>query len=226
MASSESPVAAPKLAIPKPTAKVKAAMAALSAVDPVLARLIDVCEPCSLGAKTDRTHFQALVRSIVFQQLAGAAASTIHGRLIVALESYGGVEPDAVLAAPDDDLRGAGLSGAKLASIRDLAHHVETGAVDLDHTAKLDDETMITQLSAVRGIGRWTAEMFLMFQIGRLDVWPTGDLGVRRGFGIAWCGGTDPTPKGLGPLGDRFRPYRSVVAWYCWRVSEAGALPA
>ena len=118
-------------------------------------------------------------------------------------------------------MRSVGLSGNKMASLRDLAAKVLDGTVVLDPRglSRESDEEVVTRLSTVRGIGPWSAEMFLMFQLRRLDVWPTGDLGVRRGFGLAW-GIPMPTARQLGPLGDPFQPYRSVVAWYCWRASE------
>jgi DNA-3-methyladenine glycosylase II len=186
--------------------------------DPVLARLVSETGLPSFPVPTE-THFGTLVRAITYQQLAGAAARAIHGRLIAALD--GDVSPERLLALPDDALRGAGLSGAKTASLRDLAGKVLDGTVVLDprRLARLDDDEIVVQLSSVRGIGRWTAEMFLMFQLRRLDVWPTGDLGVRRGYGLAW-GVATPTPKRLDVLGEQYRPYRSVVAWYCWRASE------
>ena len=158
------------------------------------------------------------MRSIVFQQLAGAAARTIHTRMVDALG--GVVTPEQVLATPDEPLRGAGLSGNKLASIRDLAMKVAEGTVDLAHVSTLPDDELVTQLSSVRGIGRWTAEMFLLFHLRRLDVWPTGDLGVRRGFGLGWGLPAMPSPKELESLGDPFRPYRSVVACYCWTIVD------
>jgi DNA-3-methyladenine glycosylase II len=165
------------------------------------------------------THFAALTRSILYQQLAGAAAAAIHGRLVAALE--GNITPEALLALPPETLRAVGLSANKAASLRDLAAKVLEGTVILDPRglAREDDAEVVARLSAVRGIGKWTAEMFLMFQLRRLDVWPTGDLGVRRGFGLAW-GIPMPTAKELEPLGDPFRPYRSVLAWYCWRAAE------
>jgi DNA-3-methyladenine glycosylase II len=170
------------------------------------------------------THFAALVRSVLYQQLAGAAAAAIHGRLIAALG--GEVIPERLLALPDGTLRSVGLSANKAASLQDLATKVLDGTVVLD-PPKLraeSDAEVVARLSTVRGIGKWTAEMFLMFQLRRLDVWPTGDLGVRKGFGLAW-GIPTPTAKELEPLGDPYRPYRSVVAWYCWRAAElyAGA---
>ena len=183
-----------------------------------MARLVDTFGLPRL-TKPDGTHFAALVQSIVYQQLAGAAASTIHRRLVAALG--GMVTPEAMLALAPEELRGAGMSGNKAASVSDLAAKVLDGTVVLDPAglAREGDEEVIERLTAVRGIGRWTAEMFLMFQLRRLDVWPTGDLGVRKGFGVAW-GIAMPSARELMPLGEPFRPYRSAVAWYCWRVAE------
>ena len=171
-----------------------------------------------LGKRME-SHYGALVQSIVYQQLAGAAAATIHGRLLAALG--GDVRPEVLLALPSEDLRAAGLSGNKAASLVDLSTKVLDGTVVLDPRglARESDDEVVERLTTVRGIGRWTAEMFLMFELRRLDVWPTGDLGVRRGFGVAFSIPM-PSAKELEPLGDRFRPYRSVVAWYCWRSAE------
>jgi DNA-3-methyladenine glycosylase II len=165
------------------------------------------------------THFAALVRSVTFQQLAGAAATAIHGRLVAVLE--GEVTPERVLALPDETLRSVGLSGAKAASITDLAIKTLDGTVVLDNRGlgRESDAEVVARLSSVRGIGRWTAEMFLMFQLRRLDVWPTGDLGVRKGYGLAYRVAT-PEPRQLEDLGEAFRPYRSVAAWYCWRAVD------
>jgi DNA-3-methyladenine glycosylase II len=184
----------------------------------VIARFVDAVGPPRFRKPLD-SHFAALVRSVTYQQLAGAAATAIHGRLIAALG--GDVTPEGVLALSSEALRAAGLSGNKAASLRDLSSKVLDGTVVLDPRglSREGDEEVITRLSSVRGIGRWSAEMFLMFQLRRLDVWPTGDLGVRRGYGLAW-GIPMPTPRQLEPLGDPFRPYRTVVAWYCWRASE------
>ncbi len=168
------------------------------------------------------THFEALVRSILYQQLAGKAAAAIHGRLIAAVD--GVVEPERIIALPADTMRAAGLSGNKAASIHDLAAKVLDGTVVLDSRklARESDEEVITRLSSVRGIGQWTAEMFLMFQLRRLDVWPVGDLGVRRGYGLAHDVPM-PSPKELEALGEPYRPYRSIAAWYCWRATEVYA---
>ena len=190
----------------------------LAAREPVLARLVGEAGLPSFPVSTE-THFGTLVRAITFQQLAGPAARSIHGRLIAALD--GDVTPERLLALPDEALRGAGLSGAKAASLRDLAAKVLDGTVVLEsrRLGRIGDDEIVTQLSSVRGIGRWTAEMFLIFQLRRLDVWPTGDLGVRRGYGLAWSVPM-PTPKQLDGLGEPYHPYRSIVAWYCWRAAE------
>jgi len=190
----------------------------LAARDPVMARFLDTVGPPRFRARHD-SHFAALVRSVTYQQLAGPAAAAIHGRLIAALGDE--VTPERMLGLSDEVMRSVGLSGNKMASLRDLAAKVLDGTVVLDPRglSRESDEEVVTRLSTVRGIGPWSAEMFLMFQLRRLDVWPTGDLGVRRGFGLAW-GIPMPTARQLGPLGDPFQPYRSVVAWYCWRASE------
>lgn len=195
-----------------------AAATILAERDPVMRRLVAEAGPARVRPPTD-SHFGALVRAIVYQQLAGRAAAAIHGRLIAALD--GQVEPVTLLSLPDETLRSVGLSGAKAASLRDLAAKVLDGTVVLDPAGlrRESDADVVARLTTVRGIGKWSAEMFLMFQLRRLDVWPTGDLGVRKGFGLAW-GIPMPTAKQLDPLGDPFRPYRSVVAWYCWRAAE------
>ena len=195
-----------------------AAAAVLAERDPVLRRLVAEAGPARVRPSTE-THFATLVRAVVYQQLAGAAAAAIHGRLIPALG--GEVTPERLLSLPSGTLRSVGLSAAKAASLQDLATKVLDGTVVLDPKGlrAQSDAEVVARLSTVRGIGKWTSEMFLMFQLRRLDVWPTGDLGVRRGFGLAW-GIPTPTAKELEPLGDPYRPYRSVVAWYCWRAAE------
>lgn len=155
---------------------------------------------------------------ICYQQLAGNAAAAIHGRFAALYD--GAPTPAAVLATPPEELRAAGLSAAKAASIRDLAEKVEQGLVELDRVARLGDDEVVRELTLVRGIGEWTAHMFLMFQLGRLDVWPTLDLGVRAGYAVIYGREVPPTPKELAAEGDRFRPYRSLVAWWCWRAVD------
>jgi DNA-3-methyladenine glycosylase II len=206
---------------PAPARRVRSfstAAALLTERDPVMRRLVADAGPARVRPPME-THFAALVRSILYQQLAGAAAAAIHGRLIEALG--GEVTPQQLLSLPTSTLRAVGLSGNKTASLQDLAAKVLDGTVVLDPAGLRaeSDAEVIARLSTVRGIGKWTAEMFLMFQLRRLDVWPTGDLGVRKGFGLAW-GIPAPTAKELEPLGDPYRPYRSVVAWYCWRAAE------
>ena len=203
---------------PRPARSYPAAAAILAERDSVLRRLMEQAGPPRLRALTEG-HLAALVRAIVYQQLAGAAASAIHGRLVAAMG--GEVTPERLLALSDATLRTVGLSAAKVASLRDLAAKVLDGTVVLDQRKlrALSDEEIIARLSSVRGIGEWTSQMFLLFRLRRLDVWPTGDLGVRKGYGLAW-GIPTPTAKELMPLGDPYRPYRSVVAWYCWRAAE------
>jgi DNA-3-methyladenine glycosylase II len=207
----------------RPVRSYPAAAAVLAERDPVLRRLIEQAGPPRLRAVTEG-HFAALVQAIVYQQLAGAAAAAIHGRLIAAMD--GEATPERLVALSDQTLRTVGLSAAKVASLRDLATKVLDGTVVLDQRRLrgLSDEEISARLSAVRGIGQWTADMFLIFRLRRMDIWPTGDFGVRKGYGLAW-GIPTPTAKELQPLGDPFRPYRSVVAWYCWRAAElyAGA---
>jgi len=191
----------------------------LVARDPVMADLVDRHGPCRLpGSLPAGGRFEALTRSICGQQVAGAAARAIHGRFLALYD--GSPTPEAVLATHPDELRAVGLSGSKAASIVDLALHVENGDVRLATIGRHDDAAVVEQLTVVRGIGSWTAHMFLMFQLGRLDVWPSGDFGVRKGYGRAWRrDGEAPTARDLEPLGDPYRPYRSVVAWYCWRAA-------
>ena len=187
-----------------------------------MARLIKSAGPMQMRDPMD-DGFAALVRSIMYQQLAGAAAATIHGRFLKLFSN--GLSPDAVLALPDGAMRSAGVSGSKAAAITDLALKVGDGTVPLHDVDSQTDEELVARLIKVRGIGRWTAEMFLMFQLGRMDVWPVDDYGVRKGWALVHKLKEPPTPKALQPLGDQFRPYRSVAAWYCWRAVDT-VLPA
>ena len=162
--------------------------------------------------------FGYLARSIIYQQLAGAAARTIHGRFLDALG--GDVTPRRVLHTRAARLRSAGLSSNKLASIRDLADKVTSHEVDVNSLDTQTDDEVIDRLTVVRGIGPWTAQMFLMFHLHRPDVWPVGDLGVRAGFGKIQGLDDPPGPQELAPLGERYRPWRSAAAFYCWRALE------
>ncbi len=194
------------------------ASAFLAGRSPEISRLVELSGRMRLE-RPALTHFAALVRSIVHQQLAGAAALSIHARVETALDWD--VTPERVSATSNETLRAAGLSGAKAASICDLAMKALDGTVDLNphRIARASDDAVIRELCEVRGIGVWTAQMFLLFQLRRLDVWPSGDLGVRRGYGLAFDVAM-PAPKELEVLGDQFRPYRSVAAWYCWRACD------
>lgn len=166
----------------------------------------------------DDEPFVYLARTICYQQLAGRAAATIHGRFVDALA--GEVTPAKVLRVRESTLRNAGLSGAKLAAIRDLATKIRSGEVEVHDLADQSDDEVVRRLVSVRGIGVWTAQMYLMFRMHRPDVWPTGDLGVRNGYAKAH--GLDPAPKAkdLEALGDDYRPWRSAAAFYCWRILE------
>jgi len=188
--------------------------------EPVFAQLIELHGPVRLGPKPAvGARFEVLARAIAFQQLAGAAARTIWGRVRALVP--GEFTPEAVLALDDAQLAGAGLSGAKRAALLDLALHVADGRVELERMGRMPDEQVVAELVQVRGIGTWTAEMFLLSSLRRLDVWPVTDLGVRNGWGRAFGLQTPPTPKELAVLGERFAPCRSVVAWYCWRACDA-----
>jgi len=210
----------------RPTKRVSHTEAAriLASRDAVIARLLTDAGPPRFR-RAQQSHFAALVRAIVYQQLAGRAAAAIHGRLLAALS--GDVRPEALNALSDAALRAVGLSANKVASLRDLSAKVLAGAVELSPRAlaRQSDDEVAARLSSVRGIGRWTADMFLMFQLCRLDVWPTGDFGVRRGYGLAWKIPM-PSARELQPLGDPYRPYRSIAAWYCWRAVELYAQAA
>jgi len=190
----------------------------VAARDPVLGDLVARVGPVRHRPREPEGPFAALVRAIVYQQLAGAAARAIYGRVHAAVAEL--LTPESLNAVSDADLRAAGLSANKLASLRDLSAKVLDGTVVLTRTSRRSDEDLIERLTSVRGIGRWTAQMHLMFQLRRLDVWPTADLGVRQGYALAWKLDPVPTPKQLEPLGDRFRPYRSIVARYCWAAVE------
>jgi len=196
--------------------KLAEATAEIARRDPVMAELIEGLGPPRLGSRRQPDRFAALVRAIAYQQLAGAAATAIHGRFLALFD--GEFTPEAVLATPERRVRQSGMSAAKAASIRDLATKVVDGTVPLTRLGRMPDDEIVRRLSEVRGIGRWTAEMFLIFQLGRLDVWPVDDLGVRKGYAIAYGMAQPPTPKQLQTLGDRFRPYRTVVARYCWHA--------
>ena len=194
----------------------------LSAADPVLARVIASVGRCTLVPRREGTHFDHVSRAIVYQQLSGKAAATIHGRM---LAHFGGRAPTAaeLLATPDEPLRAAGISRQKLGYLRDLAARTEAGAIPFDTIETLDDEAIIAALSSVKGIGRWTAQMFLMFRLGRADVLPELDLGVQNGIQKAYRLRKRPTPAQVVRRGAAWAPYRTVASWYMWRVVDGAA---
>ena len=188
---------------------------AIAAADPAVAAFIERAGPYA-PRPGDGDPFVSLARAIVFQQLATRAAAAIHGRFVEAIG--GAVTPAAILATEPETLRAAGLSTAKTTSLIDLATKVAEGSVPLDGIEALSDDEIVARLTTVRGIGRWTAEMFLLFELRRPDVWPVDDLGVRHGWSLIHDLPETIKPKALEPLGDPFRPYRSVVALYCWHA--------
>jgi DNA-3-methyladenine glycosylase II len=188
--------------------------------DPVVGGLIDTHGSYQPRPATD--PYASLVRTILFQQLAGAAASAIQRRLYAL---YGGDEtrtptPMELLATTDEAFRGAGVSRQKAGYLRDLAQHVVDGSLDFEGIGDAADEEVAERLTAVKGIGEWSAHMFLMFQLGRPDVLPVGDLGVRTGMRIAYGLEETPGPKEALTIGEPWAPYRSVASWYMWRAAE------
>ncbi len=183
---------------------------------PVMARLLQHHGPPRPGpGAAPAARFEALASSIAYQQLAGKAAASIWARVVTAVGDP--FTPEAVLTAGPERLRAQGLSNAKVAALLDLAEKTVDGTLRFDRIARLQDDEVIEHLTVVRGIGPWTAQMFLMFDLRRLDVWPVGDYGVRAGFAKAFDLDPMPTEKEMGPLGEPFAPYRSIVAWWCWR---------
>jgi DNA-3-methyladenine glycosylase II len=166
----------------------------------------------------DPRLFRTLVSAIVSQQLSSAGAAAIMRRVEALFPAEAPLDPAGLAARSPDELRGAGLSRAKVAALHDLAAHVLDGRLNLSALEALDDDAVVAQLGAVRGIGRWTAEMFLLFELRRLDVWPVDDYGVRNGWSLIHSLPALIKPRDLLREGERFRPYRSVAAWYCWRA--------
>jgi DNA-3-methyladenine glycosylase II len=197
--------------------RMSAAAAHIVKADPAFRRVIETSPTMDMRPEAG-SAFESLLSAIVSQQLAGAAARTIHGRLIAAL---GGapVAPEAVLATDPETMRAAGLSGNKLAAIIDLAAKFVDGTVPTHDLDGRSDDEIVARLVTVRGVGRWTAEMFLLFQLHRPDVWPVDDLGVRNGWARIHEMEAPPLPKALFVLGENLSPYRSTAAWYCWRAA-------
>jgi DNA-3-methyladenine glycosylase II len=187
----------------------------LSKADPVLARII--AEVGALGITPRRERFQALARAIIFQQLAGAAANAIYGRFVALFPDVEFPSPEQVLARSDAELRSVGLSEKKALYIKDLATHVRDGKLNFDLFHKMTDDEIVAHLTQVKGIGKWTAEIFLMFHLGRPDVMPADDLGVQNAVRRHYRMRQRPNRKRLLKHAERWRPYRTAAAWYLWR---------
>ena len=199
---------------------VEDALAHLRKVDPLLGALIERAGAYDAPRRSD--PYAALVRAILFQQLAGAAASAIQKRFFALHEPVDvAPTPEQILALTDEQFRAAGLSRQKMGYLRDLALHVMDGRLDLQALPALPDEEVVQRITAVKGLGEWSAHMFLMFHLGRPDVLPTGDLGVRNGMRITYGLEAAPTPKEALLIGAPWAPYRSVGSWYMWRAVEA-----
>lgn len=184
-----------------------------------MAEVMSKVGPFSLTLRTAGTHFDALVRSIVYQQLSGKAAATIHGRVLQLFDPDAPL-PRQILNAEHATLRGAGLSNQKANYLRNLAEHSLNGSLPVESLHALNDEEIVNALIQVKGIGRWSAQMFLMFRLGRLDVLPDLDLGVQKGIQRAYRMRKLPTPRKVLAIGAKWAPYRSVGSWYMWRVLE------
>jgi DNA-3-methyladenine glycosylase II len=197
------------------------AMEHLARCDRVMARLIRQAGPCTLKPEPRRTPFQSLVQAVAHQQLNGTAAATILRRFRGLFPGRRFPSPAEVAAIDDDALRGAGLSRAKVAAIRDITAKVLSGEIPGSRVIRrMTDDEVVERLTAARGVGRWTAEMLLMFQLGRADVLPADDFGVRTGFRLAYGHEDLPRPRALQEFGERWRPHRTVASWYLWRAVD------
>ena len=195
-------------------------LAHLGARDKRLARLIEDVGPFGLELAATSTTFEALAEAIVYQQLTGKAAATIHGRLC-ALFPTRRLAPELVLGASDENLRGAGLSRSKVLAMRDLANRTLAGTVpEVSQLRRMKDDDIVERLVEIRGIGRWSVEMLLIFRLGRPDVLPVHDYGVRHGFQLAYGKRALPTPKELGAHGEKWKPFRTMASWYLWRAVD------
>jgi DNA-3-methyladenine glycosylase II len=195
---------------------IRKAVLHLKKADPTMARIIAEVGPCKYEVKQFGTHFDALCRSIIYQQLSTKAAGTIHGRFLDLFPNRQPT-PEAIGGLPEETLRGVGLSRQKLNYLRDLAQRVHAGVLPLEHLDELPDQEIIDYLVQVKGIGVWTAQMFLMFRLGRLDVLPDLDLGIRNAIKKAYRVRGIPNGKRIQKLGAPWRPYASVACWYLWR---------
>src|SRR5437773_7026731 len=196
----------------------------ISKSHPHMAQLIRRSRRYEITPAVSVRPFDALAESIAYQQLSGKAAATIWGRVRALYGKRKWLDPAEVLKTPDEKLRGAGLSRSKVAALKDLAAKTLDGTVPTRRElVKMSDEEIIERLTKVRGIGRWTVEMLLLFDLGRLDVWPVADYGVQKGFAKTFGRRKLPTPKQFQKIGEKWRPYRSIAAWYFWRALDAPA---
>lgn len=201
------------------TAQMKRAIAEICDADPKFIPIVEASPLCKIGHKPSNvSHFESLVESVISQQLAVRAADTIHGRLVAL--AGGKISPAKIAKIAESDLRAAGLSGAKTKTIKGLSQAALSGEIPIDKLHLHDDEIVDEKLNSLWGIGPWTVDMFMIFQLGRVDIWPTGDLGVRRGWERIHRLKEEIAPKNLHIKGEKFRPHRSIVAWYCWRALE------
>jgi len=199
----------------------------LAQSDPRFAELIARAKPFAPRPSVLVRPFDALAESIAYQQLSGKAAATIWGRVRALYPRRKWLDPKQILETPDEKLRACGLSGSKTAALKDLAAKTLDGTVpSAPALAKMGEEEIIERLVAVRGIGRWTVEMLLLFELGRLDVWPVTDYGVQKGYAKTFGKRKLPTPKQLHRIGEKWRPYRSVAAWYFWRALDSAETSA
>ncbi|MGA7275634.1 MAG: DNA-3-methyladenine glycosylase 2 family protein [Candidatus Udaeobacter sp.] len=193
----------------------------LANTDPRMAQLIARSHRYNIAPAVSIRPFDALAESIAYQQLSGKAAATIFGRVRALYPKRKWLDPGQLLATPDESLRAAGLSRAKTAALKDLAAKTIDGTVPSGRALlRMSDDEIVARLTQVRGIGRWTVEMLLLFDLGRPDVWPVDDYGVRKGFIKTFGRRKLPTPKQLVKIGEKWRPYRSVAAWYFWRALD------
>ena len=190
----------------------------LARKDKTLGAFIKKVGPCTLSGPIHESHFESIVFAVIAQQLSAKAADTITFRLLDLVGSP--LEPKNVLKKTDEQLRSVGLSGAKARTIREFAQVVHSGELDLDALDEMTDDEVHQELTKLWGIGRWTAEMAMIFRLGRLDVWPVGDLAVRKGFTKIYGLSAVPNEVDFESLADHLKPYRSVVAWYCWRATD------
>jgi len=199
----------------------------LSDCDPILSELVRSCDPFQAEMEAHQSPYEALLEAIAYQSISGKAAATIFGRVKALSASAGIPTPQEMIKLRPQSLRKAGLSGAKVLAMKDLAQKTIDGVVPtLEESEKLSDEELVKRLVSVRGIGAWTVEMFLIFRLGRPDVLPIHDLGVQKGWSVAYSKKHKPSPKELLSFGERWRPYRTVASWYMWRAFQRAGYAA